>query len=145
MSYTQSPEITYSNLLHAKTLLDDEIHWCKESIKEAFEVERLWNGWCEVRHYDYRYCMVGAVYESGVTENIAPEFVDDEKNVRADLQRGQFPEEFWFLRQAVKLLDPENPGWIWAFNDACKTKHQDVLHVFDLALKLVHGEMLVAA
>ena len=35
--------------------------------------------------------MVGAVYESGVPENIAPEFVDDERNVRADLSAVSFP------------------------------------------------------
>ena len=59
-----------------------------------------------------------------------------------------YPEEFWFLRQAVKSLDPKNPGWIWAFNDACETKHQDVLHVFDLGYswsmrKCLHRQSLV--
>ena len=48
-------------------------------------------------------------------------------------------------KTGCKVADPVNPGWIWAFNDARETKHQDILYVFDLALQLVHEEMLVAA
>ena len=48
-----------------------------------------------------------------------------------DLPRGQGRV---LVPKTAKSLDPKNPGWIWAFNDACETKHQDVLHVFDLAL-----------
>lgn len=145
MSYQQSPEVTYNNLLSAKALLIDEKHWCKGSFSEAFETERLWNGWCEVRHYDKRFCIVGAVAEVGVSTAAPPESLNDSGSVKSDLKRGQLPEEFWFLRQAVKLVAPENPGWIWLFNDADETSHQDILHIFDLALELVSEEMVVAA
>ena len=79
MSYTQSPKQPTPIYCAQRRFWPMKFIGVKDPLKEAFEVERLWNGWCEVRHYDYRYCIVGAVYESGVPENIAPEFVDDEK------------------------------------------------------------------
>lgn len=145
MAYRQSPEVTYDNLLRAKALLIDQKHWCKGSFSEAFETERLWNGWCEVRHYDKRFCIVGAVAEVGVSTAAPPQTLDESGSVKSDLKRGQLPEEFWFLRQAIKLIDPENPGLIWLFNDRCKTEHKDVLHLFNIALDMVHEEIELVA
>ena len=71
--------------------------------------------------------------------------MNDSGAVKPDLKRGQLAEEFWFLRQAVKLIDPENPGLIWLFNDRCKTEHKDVLHLFDIALNMVHEEIELVA
>ena len=64
---------------------------------------------------------------------------DDPLYYRGDLDRGQIPEPFWFLRQALKEgSDYSNIG---LFNDDPETTHDQVLGLLKSAIELVESEM----
>jgi len=64
---------------------------------------------------------------------------DDPLYYRGDLNRGQIPEPFWFLRQALKQgSDFTNIG---LFNDDPETKHEQVMQLLKSAIELVESEM----
>ena len=88
-----------------------------------------------------RYCINGALFEVGTPnyEMSADYDSDDPLYYRGDLERGQIPEPFWFLRQALsKMSKFDNIG---RFNDDPDTTHQDVLRLLKSAIELVESEL----
>ena len=64
---------------------------------------------------------------------------DDPLYYRGDLNRGQIPEPFWFLRQVLKERTYfTNVG---LFNDDPETTHHQVLELLKSAIELVESEM----
>jgi hypothetical protein len=64
---------------------------------------------------------------------------DDPLYYRGDLNRGQIPEPFWFLRQALK--ERSEFSNIGLFNDDPETIHHQVLELLKSAIELVESEM----
>ena len=94
-----NPE-TLALLIAGQKLLKDPSRWCKGSMKQG-----------------QRYCINGALFEVGTPNYQMPDdyVSDDPLYYRGDLNRGQIPEPFWFLRQALKQgSDFSNIG---LFND----------------------------
>ena len=87
------------------------------------------------------YCINGALFEVGTPNYKMPDdYISDEPlYYRGDLIRGQIPEPFWFLRQALKQgSDFTNIG---LFNDDPETTHDQVLELLESAIELVECEM----
>lgn len=92
-----------------------------------------------------RYCINGALFEVG-TPNIEmhDHYVsDDALYYVGDLNRGQIPEPFWFLRQALK--QETNLSNVGLFNDDPETTHEQVLSLIKSAIELVEGEIKESA
>ena len=88
-----------------------------------------------------RYRINGALFEVGIPNYQMPDdyVSDDPLYYRGDLNRGQIPEPFWFLRQALKQgSDFSNIG---RFNDDPETTHDQVLMLLESAIELVECEM----
>jgi len=118
-----NPE-TLALLIAGQQLLKDPSGWCKGSMKQG-----------------QRYCINGALFEVGTTNYQMPDdyVSDDPLYYRGDLDRGQIPEPFWFLRQALKQgSDFSNIG---LFNDDPQTTHDQVLELLDRAIEIVESEM----
>ena len=118
-----NPE-TLALLIAGQQLLRDPNRWCKGSMKQGES-----------------YCMNGALFEVGTPNYKMPDdyVSDDPLYYRGDLFRGQIPEPFWFLRQALKQVsDFTNIG---LFNDDPETTHEQVLEILKSAIELVECEM----
>ena len=118
-----NPE-TLALLIAGQQLLKDPIRWCKGSMKQGES-----------------YCINGALFEVGTPNYKMPDdyVSDDPLYYRGDLFRGQIPEPFWFLRQALKQVsDFTNIG---LFNDDPETTHEQVLDLLKSAIELVESEM----
>ena len=87
------------------------------------------------------YCINGALFEVGTPNYQMPDdyVSDDPLYYRGDLNRGQIPEPFWFLRQALK--QETNYLNIGLFNDDPETTHTQVLRLLISAIELVESEM----
>ena len=81
-----NPE-TLALLIAGQKLLKDPSRRCKGSMKQG-----------------QSYCINGALFKVGTPNYKMPaDYVsDDPLYYRGDLNRGQIPEPFWFLRQALK-------------------------------------------
>ena len=115
---------TLALLIAGQQLLEDPRGWCKGSMQQG-----------------QRYCINGALFEVGTPNYKMPaDYVsDDPLYYRGDLNRGQIPEPFWFLRQALKQVsDFSNIG---LFNDDPQTTHDQVLELMKSAIELVESEM----
>ena len=115
---------TLALLIAGQQLLKDPSGWCKGSMKQGES-----------------YCINGALFEVGTPNYKMPDdFVSDYPlYYRGDLNRGQIPEPFWFLRQALKQgSDFSNIG---RFNDDPETTHDQVLMLLESAIELVECEM----
>ena len=122
-----NPE-TLALLIAGQQLLNDPNRWCKGSMKQG-----------------QSYCINGALFEVGTPNYKMPDdyVSDDPLYYRGDLNRGQIPEPFWFLRQALKQgSDFSNIG---RFNDDPETTHDQVLKLLESAIELVESEMKQAA
>ena len=87
------------------------------------------------------YCINGALFKVGTPNYKMPDdyVSDDPLFYRGDLIRGQIPEPFWFLRQALKRVsDFTNIG---LFNVDPETTHEQVLKLLNSAIELVECEM----
>ena len=87
------------------------------------------------------YCMNGALFEVGTPNYKMPDdyVSDDPLYYRGELFRGQIPEPFCFLWQALKQVsDFTNIG---LFNDDPETTHERVLEILKSAIELVECEM----
>ena len=118
-----NPE-TLALLIAGQQLLRDPNRWCKGSMKQG-----------------PRYCTNGALFEVGTPNYKMPDdyVSDDPLYYRGDLNRGQIPEPFWFLRQVLKQgSDFTNIG---LFNDDLETTHEQVLELLESAISLVECEM----
>ena len=118
-----NPE-TLALLIAGQQLLKDPSRWCKGSMKQG-----------------QSYCINGALFEVGTPNCKMPhDYVsDDPLYYRGDLNRGQIPEPFWFLRQALKERSEfSNVG---LFNDDPETKHEQVIGLLKSAIELVECEM----
>ena len=118
-----NPE-TLALLIAGQKLLKDPSGWCKGSMKQG-----------------QSYCINGALFEVGTPHYQMPDdYVSDEPlYYRGDLNRGQIPEPFWFLRQALRQVsDFSNIG---LFNDDPQTTHDQVLELMKIAIELVESEM----
>ena len=118
-----NPE-TLALLIAGHQLLKDPSRWCKGSMKQGES-----------------YCINGALFEVGTPNYKMPDdYVSDEPlYYRGDLIRGQIPEPFWFLRQALKQgSDFTNIG---LFNDDPETTHEQVLETLKSAIELVECEV----
>ena len=118
-----NPE-TLALLIAGQQLLKNPSRWCKGSMKQG-----------------QRYCINGALFEVGTPNYQMPDdyVSDDPLYYRGDLNRGQIPEPFWFLRQALKQgSDFSNIG---RFNDDPETTHDQVLMLLESAIELVECEM----
>ena len=118
-----NPE-TLALLIAGQQLLKDPSGWCKGSMKQG-----------------QSYCINGALFQVGTPNYKMPhDYVsDDHLYYRGDLNRGQIPEPFWFLRQALKQgSDFTNIG---LFNDDPETKHEQVMQLLKSAIELVESEM----
>ena len=111
-------------LIAGQQLLKDLSGWCKGSMKQG-----------------QSYCINGALYEVGTPNYQMPDdyVSDDPLYYRRDLNRGQIPEPFWFLRKALK----QGPDFsnIGLFNDHPETTHHQVLKLLKSAIELVESEM----
>ena len=87
------------------------------------------------------YCINGALFEVGTPNYEMPDdyVSDDPLYYRGDLNRGQIPEPFWFLRQALK--QGSHFTNIGLFNDDPETTHEQVLELLKSAIELVEAEM----
>ena len=115
---------TLALLIAGQQLLKDLSGWGKGSMKQG-----------------QSYCINGALYEVGTPNYKMPDdyVSDDPLYYRGDLNRGQIPEPFWFLRQALKQgSDFSNIG---LFNDDPETTHEQVLELLKSAIELVESEM----
>ena len=118
-----NPE-TQALLIAGQQLLKDPNRWCKGSMKQG-----------------QSYCINGALFEVGTPNYKMPDdyVSDDPLYYRGDLNRGQIPEPFWFLRQALKQeSDYSNIG---LFNDDAETTHEQVISLLKSAIELVEFEM----
>ena len=118
-----NPE-TLALLIAGRQLLKDPSGWCKGSMTQG-----------------QSYCINGALFEVGTPNYQMPDdyVSDDPLYYRGDLNRGQIPEPFWFLRQALKeRTDFTNVG---LFNDDPATTHDQVLELLKSAIELVESEM----
>ena len=118
-----NPE-TLALLIAGQKLLKDPSRWCKGSMKQG-----------------QRYCINGALFEVGTPNYQMPDdyVSDDPLYYRGDLNRGQIPEPFWFLRQALKKRSEFSN--IGLFNDDPETTHDQVLELLKSAIELVEYEM----
>jgi len=118
-----NPE-TLALLIAGQQLLKDPRGWCKGSMQQG-----------------QRYCINGALFEVGTPNYKMPaDYVsDDPLYYRGDLNRGQIPEPFWFLRQALK--ERSEFSNIGLFNDDPETTHEQVLELLKSAIELVEYEM----
>ena len=119
---------TLALLIAGQQLLEDPRGWCKESMQQG-----------------QRYCINGALFEVGTPNYKMPaDYVsDDPLYYRGDLNRGQIPEPFWFLRQALK--ERSEFSNIGLFNDDPETTHEQVLELLKSAIELVESEMKQSA
>ena len=88
-----------------------------------------------------RFCINGALFEVDTPNYKMPDdyVSDDPLYCRGDLNRGQIPEPFWFLRQAIKQgSDFTN---VVLFNDDPDTTHEQVMELLKSAIELVEHEM----
>ena len=118
-----NPE-TLALLIAGQQLLKNPSRWCKGSMKQG-----------------HRLCVNGALFEVGTPNYKMPDnyVSDDHRYYRGDLNRGQIPEPFWFLRQALKQeTDFSNIG---LFNDNPETTHEQVMQLLNSAIELVESEM----
>ena len=118
-----NPE-TLALLIAGQQLLRGPNRWYKGSMKQGES-----------------YCINGALFEVGTPNYKMPDdyVSDDPLYYRGDLSRGQIPEPFWFLRQALKeRTDFTNVG---LFNDDPATIHDQVLELLKSAIELVESEM----
>ena len=118
-----NPE-TLAVLIAGQKLLKDPSGWCKGSMKQG-----------------QSYCINGALFEVGTPNYQMPDdyVSDDPLYYRGDLNRGQIPEPFWFLRQVLKQgSDFSNIG---LFNDDPETTHAQVIGLLKSAIELVECEM----
>ena len=118
-----NPE-TLALLIAGQQLLKDPSRWCQGSMKQG-----------------QSYCINGALFEVGTPNYQMPEdyVSDDPLYYRGDLQRGQIPEPFWFVRQALKVRSTyDNVG---LFNDDPETTHEQVLELLKSSIALVEGEI----
>ena len=118
-----NPE-TLALLIAGLQLLKDPSRWCKGSMKQG-----------------QSYCINGALFKVGTPNYMMPDdyVSDDPRYYRGDLDRGQIPEPFWFLRQALKQVsDFTNIG---LYNDDLETTHGQVLELLKSAIELVGSEM----
>ena len=115
---------TLALLIAGQQLLEDPRGWCKGSMQQG-----------------QRYCINGALFEVGTPNYKMPaDYVsDDPLYYRGDLNRGQIPEPFWFLRQALK--ERSEFSNIGLFNDDPETTHDQVLELLKSAIELVEYEM----
>ena len=115
---------TLALLIAGRQLLEDPRGWCKGSMQQG-----------------QRYCINGALFEVGTPNYKMPaDYVsDDPLYYRGDLNRGQIPEPFWFLRQALK--ERSEFSNIGLFNDDPETTHDQVLELLKSAIELVEYEM----
>jgi hypothetical protein len=118
-----NPE-TLALLIAGQKLLKDPSGWCKGSMKQG-----------------QSYCINGALFEVGTPNYQMPDdyVSDDSLYYRGDLNRGQVPEPFWFLRQALKKRSEFSN--IGLFNDDPETTHHQVLELLKSAIELVECEM----
>jgi len=118
-----NPE-TLALLIAGQKLLKDPSRWCKGSMKQG-----------------QSYCINGALFKVGTPNYKMPaDYVsDDPLYYRGDLNRGQIPEPFWFLRQALK--ERSEFSNIGLFNDDPETTHDQVLELLKSAIELVESEM----
>ena len=118
-----NPE-TLALLIAGQQLLKDPSGWCKGSMKQG-----------------QSFCINGALLEVGTPNYKMPDdFVSDYPlYYRGDLNRGQIPEPFWFLRQALKERSAFTN--IGLFNDDPDTTHEQVLELLKSAIELVESEM----
>ena len=115
---------TLALLIAGQQLLEDPRGWCKGSMQQG-----------------QRYCINGALFEVGTPNYKMPDdyVSDDPLYYRGDLNRGQIPEPFWFLRQALK--ERSEFSNIGLFNDDPETTHDQVLELLKRAIELVEYEM----
>ena len=115
---------TLALLIAGQQLLEDPRGWCKGSMRQG-----------------QRYCINGALFEVGTPNYKMPDdyVSDDPLYYRGDLNRGQIPEPFWFLRQALKQGSQFTN--IGLFNDDPETKHEQVMQLLKSAIELVESEM----
>ena len=115
---------TLALLIAGRQLLKDPNGWCKSSMKQG-----------------QKFCINGALFEVGTPNYKMPhDYVsDDPLYYRGDLKRGQIPEPFWFLRQALK--ERSEFSNIGLFNDDPETTHDQVLELLKSAIELVESDM----
>ena len=128
MSYYQNPSLTTLNLIKAKNLISDPSNWAQHI------------------HIDgSRCCASGAVHQCIENFEVALEWRDRAFAAKPDAPRGSIPDEYWFLRLALREIDPNGLGYIGAYNDAEGRTHTEILHLFDRAISLCIADTSVAA
>lgn len=128
MSYYHDLSTTALNLIRAKNLISNPENWLQHL------------------HIDEnRCCASGAVHQCIEPFVVAPEWKDRACAARPDAPRGAIPEEYWFLRLALREIDPDGLGYIGVYNDTEGRTHEEIMHLFDRAISLCIADQLVAA
>ena len=118
-----NPE-TLALLAAGQRLLSDPRKWCKGSMEQGQKL-----------------CINGALLKVGTPyQDLPASYVSDHPMYYIGrIPRGQIPEPFWFLRQALSAISKfDNIG---RFNDDPDTTHQEVLELFKSAIELVESEL----
>ena len=128
MSYSHDLSITALNLIRAKRLISNPENWLQHS------------------HIDGDHCCAsGAVHQCIESFVVAPEWRDAAFAARPDAPRGAIPEEYWFLRLALRAIDPDGLGYVGAYNDTEGRTHAEIMHLFDTAIGLCLADQIAAA
>ena len=128
MSYYHDLSITALNLIKAKSLISNPANWLQHL------------------HIDGdRCCASGAVHQCIDPFVVAPEWKEEACAARPDAPRGAIPEEVWFLRLALREIDPRGLGSIAAYNDTEGRTHEEIMYLFDRAIGLCIADQKAAA
>jgi hypothetical protein len=128
MSYYHDLSTTALNLIRAKNLIINPENWLQHLLIDGD-----------------RCCASGAVHQCIEPFAVPKEWRDRAFAARSDAPRGAIPEEYWFLRLALRQIDPDGAGYIGAYNDSEGRTHSEIMHLFDTAISLCIADQLAAA
>lgn len=128
MSYYHDLSTTALNLIRAKNLISNPENWLQHLQIDGD-----------------RCCASGAVYQCIDPFVVAPEWKDRACAARPDAPRGAIPEEYWFLRLALREIDPDGLGYIGVYKVTEGRTHEEIMHLFDRAISLCIVDQLAAA
>ena len=115
----------------------------ENQLNGALEIIRDPENWCTGKmQQGNAFCINGALYVAGMPNTPIPEdqFSSDPLYTRDNINGGELPESFWFLRQALTLSS--DYGNIGKLNDDPATEHHQVIALICLAFKLVQADDL---
>ncbi len=124
MPFDNNRPTTVDQLMYIRAILARPEKWCQHQARDGDA-----------------HSIAGATWAAGVDTSPFRRFRGPNMTYPGHLKRGQIPEACWFLRQALRKLDPNSDGLIYKWNDAPERTHAEVLELLDLAIELVLADM----